>query len=155
MKKLILSFFLLLLNVAIRAQAPQGIPYQAVARNSSGTILASATISVRFTIRDSTATGSILYRETHSLTTSAIGMFSVNVGQGVPVSGTFSGINWGSNSKYMQVEMDPTGGSSYIDMGTQQMMSVPYALYSGNGKQYVAGNGIHISGDTISSAYLV
>jgi hypothetical protein len=59
-------------------------------------------------------------------------MFSVNVGQGTPVTGTFAGINWGTNAKFMQVEIDPAGGSSYIDMGTQQMMSVPYALYASN-----------------------
>ncbi len=32
----------------------------------------------------------------------------------------------------MQMELDITGtGSSYVDMGTQQMLSVPYALYAG------------------------
>jgi hypothetical protein len=120
----------LIANIAI-AQAPQGIPYQAAARNSSGAILASTNISVRFTIRDSIATGTIKYRETHSVTTTAQGMFSLNVGQGTVVSGTFAGINWGVNSKFMQMEMDPAGGSSYIDMGTSQMMSVPYAMCAG------------------------
>jgi hypothetical protein len=123
------------------AQVPQGIPYQAIARNSSGAILASTAISVRFTIRDSIATGAIKYRETFSVTTSAQGMFSVNVGQGTPVTGTFSGTNWGVNSKFMQVEMDPAGGSSYIDMGTQQMMSVPYSLNSGSLKLRVSATG--------------
>jgi hypothetical protein len=129
----------LIANVAI-AQAPQGIPYQAAARNSSGAILASTAISVRFTIRDSIATGAIKYRETHSVTTTAQGMFSLNVGQGTVVSGTFAGINWATNAKFMQMEMDPAGGSSYIDMGTQQMMSVPYALYAGNFNPSILGN---------------
>lgn len=114
------------------AQVPQGIPYQAIARNSSGTTLASTSISVRFTIRDSIATGAIKYRETFSVTTTAQGMFNVNVGQGTVVSGSFAGINWGTNAKFLQVELDPLGGSSYIDMGTTQMMSVPYALFSGS-----------------------
>ncbi len=122
---------LLIANVAI-AQAPQGIPYQAAARNSSGAILASTNISVRFTIRDSIATGAIKYRETHSVTTTVQGMFSLNVGQGTVVSGTFAGINWATNAKFMQMEMDPAGGSSYVDMGTTRMMSVPYALYAGS-----------------------
>jgi hypothetical protein len=73
-------------------------------------------------------------------------MFSVNVGQGSPVTGTFSGINWGTNAKFMQVEMDPAGGSSYIDMGTQQMMSVPYALNSASVKLNVS-----TIGDTLYS----
>jgi hypothetical protein len=33
----------------------------------------------------------------------------------------------------MQVELDAAGGNNYTDLGTQQMMSVPYALYAGNG----------------------
>ena len=141
MKQLLNIFVLVLLaNVAL-AQAPQGIPYQAVARNSSGSILTSTAISVRFTIRDSIATGAIKYRETHSVTTTAQGMFSVNVGQGTVVSGTFAGINWATNAKFLQVEMDPAGGSSYIELGTQQMMSVPYALNSGSLKLRVSATG--------------
>ncbi len=133
MAKLFALFsFLLIFNTA-HSQAPQGIPYQAAAHNSSGAVLASTAVSVRFSIRDSTATGAIHYRETHSITTDASGIFSVNVGLGTPVTGTFAGINWGSNAKYLQVELDPAGGSSYINMGTQQMMSVPYSLYSNNG----------------------
>lgn len=133
MKHLVAIILFCVLGIYAHAQAPQGIPYQAVARNSSGTILASTAISVRFTVRDSIATGTIKYRETFSLTTTVQGMFSVNVGQGTPVTGTFAGINWGTNAKFMQVEMDPAGGSSYVDMGTQQMMSVPYSIYSING----------------------
>lgn len=131
----------MLLGIGTYAQAPQGIPYQAIARNSSGAILASTAISVRFTIRDSVATGAIKYRETFSVTTTAQGMFSVNVGQGTPITGTFSGINWGTNAKFMQVEMDPAGGTSYIDMGTTQMMSVPYSLNSGSLKLRVSATG--------------
>jgi hypothetical protein len=131
---------LFIANIAI-AQAPQGIPYQAAARNSSGAILASTNISVRFTIRDSIATGAIKYRETHSVTTTAQGMFSLNVGQGTVVSGTFAGINWATNAKFMQMEMDPAGGSSYIDMGTSQMMSVPYAQYAATSGNSLSGGG--------------
>jgi uncharacterized protein YjdB len=112
------------------AQTPQGIPYQAAARNSSGAVLASTNISLRFTVRDSVATGAVKYRETHNLTTSSQGMFSVKIGLGTPVSGTFASINWGTNAKFMQVELDPAGGSSFIDMGTSQLMSVPYSMHS-------------------------
>jgi hypothetical protein len=139
--KLILFLLMMLCAYGSFAQAPQGIPYQAVARNTSGSILVSTAISVRFTIRDSVATGAIKYRETFSATTTAQGMFSVNIGQGTVVSGTFAGINWGTNAKFMQVEMDPAGGSSYIDMGTTQMMSVPYSLNSGSIKLRVSSTG--------------
>jgi hypothetical protein len=141
MKHLLTILLFCVLGITADAQAPQGIPYQAVARNSSGTILASTAISVRFTIRDSIATGTIKYRETFSVTTTAQGMFSVNVGQGTVVTGTFAVINWGANAKFMQVEMDPAGGTSYIDMGTTQMMSVPYSLNSAYVKLKVSATG--------------
>ncbi len=113
------------------AQVPQGIPYQAIARNASGVAIANTAVKVRFSIRDSIATGAIKYQETHNPTTSALGLFSVNVGMGTVVSGTFSGINWGKNAKFLQVELNITGGTTYTDLGTTQMMSVPYALFAG------------------------
>ncbi len=147
MKKLLLLLASIAMSQLSNAQTPQAIPYQAAARNSSGTILASTPVSVRFSIHDATADGTVVYSETHSVTTTAQGMFSVNVGQGTPVTGTFSGINWGTNAKYMQVELDPAGGSSYIDMGTQQMMSVPYALHAGTSSSSsqwtTSGSNIH------------
>jgi hypothetical protein len=147
------TFICLLLAAITHAQAPQGIPYQAAARNSSGAVLASTAISVRFTIRDSIATGAIKYRETHSVTTTAQGMFSLNVGQGTVVSGTFAGINWSTNAKFMQVELAPAGGSSYIDMGTSQMMSVPYALYAGSANSISnTGGALSFTGLTITTS---
>jgi hypothetical protein len=52
----------------------------------------------------------------------------LTIGQGTVTIGVFSAINWGQHAKSLQVEMDPGGGTSYVDLGTQQMMSVPYAL---------------------------
>ncbi len=133
MKKIFLfSFYLLAFDFLLFAQAPQGIPYQAIARNASGVAIANTAVKVRFSIRDSIATGAIKYQETHSATTSALGLFSVNVGMGMVVSGTFSGINWGKNAKFLQVEMDAAGGANYVDLGTQQMLSVPYAIRAGS-----------------------
>ncbi len=124
--------FVMLSVVEAQGQAPQGIPYQAVARNTIGNVIATQNISLRFSIHDATAGGAVVYKETQSATTNALGLFNVNVGQGTPVTGTFVGINWATNAKFMQVEMDAAGGTAYVDMGTQQMMSVPYALYAGS-----------------------
>jgi hypothetical protein len=125
----ILSFFLVI-NSAF-AQVPQGIPYQAAARGANGQPLVNANVLVRFSIIDSVATGTTIYQETHTTSTNTVGLFSVNVGVGTSVIGTFAGINWGMNFKFMKVELDPSGtGSNYTDLGTQQMMSVPYSLYS-------------------------
>jgi len=145
-------FFLLKSGGLLNAQAPSAIPYQAVARNSSGNLLSNQNISLRFSIREASAGGTILYQESHSVATNALGLFVVNIGQGTPVSGTFSGIDWGSGSKFTQVEMDAAGGANYIDMGTQQMLSVPYALYANSGgTPPAAGAGISVTGTTITN----
>jgi hypothetical protein len=133
MKRLLITpiiILCLLFSVNLNAQTPHGIPYQALARNSSGTALASQAVSVRFTIHDVTAAGTVVYQEKQSTTTSAYGMFTVTIGNGTVTSGTFSSINWATGSKFLQVEIDPAGGTAYVNMGTQQLMSVPYALYA-------------------------
>jgi hypothetical protein len=152
---LAISLFTINFALTTSAQAPQGIPYQAIARNVSGVAIANTAVKVRFSIRDSIATGAIKYQETHNPTTSALGLFSVNVGMGTVVSGTFSGINWGKNAKFLQVELDPAGGSSYTDLGTTQMMSVPYALYSGTAGNLVDGASPYINPSSDSLMNLV
>lgn len=136
MKKIaFISFIALLVFVQFTAfgQAPQSFKYQSVARNSSGLPIASATIGLRINVRDLTATGTLLYRETHTATTNAFGVFSISVGAGTAVSGNFSTIAWGAGAKFIEVEADFAGGSSYTSMGASQLLSVPYALYSQNG----------------------
>ncbi len=115
------------------AQAPQAIPYQGVARNAAGNIIASQPVSLRVSIHDGTAAGTVVYKETHSATTTALGLFNVNIGSGTVLTGIFAAVNWGSGAKFLQVELDPAGGSSYTNMGTTQLNSVPYALYAANG----------------------
>ena len=152
-----------LASAAASAQAPQGIPYQAIARNASGQAIANTAVKVRFSIRDSIATGAIKFQETHNPTTSALGLFSVNVGMGTVVSGPFSGINWGKNAKFLQVELNTTGGTTYTDLGTTQMMSVPYALHanaikmktSATGDTLYTGGGEYLIIPGISSANLI
>jgi uncharacterized protein (TIGR02145 family) len=63
------------------------------------------------------------------VTTTVLGSFTANIGQGTSLSGAFNSINWGGGSKFIQIEMDILGGTAYVDMGTKQMLSVPYALY--------------------------
>jgi len=144
--RLIILSIILSLPIWGFAQVPQGIPYQAVARNGQGQPLANTNVKVRFSILDSTATGTAVYVESHSTATSALGLFSANVGMGTASTGTFSAVNWGQNYKFLKVELDTTAtGNSYIDLGTQQMMSVPYALYAGSANSLITSGNISTS----------
>lgn len=112
------------------SQAPLKINYQAVARDAAGKPLASKAITVRYSIHDQSPTGTVVYREVHNTGTNQFGLFTAPIGDGTAVSGSMASINWGSGDKYLQVELDPNGGTTYTDMGTTQLLSVPFALYS-------------------------
>lgn len=138
------------LPLSLSAQAPQAIPYQAVARDTNGSVLANQLVGLRLSIRNLSPGGTIVYQETHTATTNNLGLLNLNIGLGTPLTGTLPAINWGNGAKYIQVEMDVTGGTNYTDMGTTQLMSVPYALSSGS-EQWTA-NGNHIS--NLNSGYV-
>lgn len=113
------------------SQVPQGFSYQTIAFNAAGAPIADGYVSLRVSILDNSATGTVLYTETHNKTTNNKGLVNLNIGQGTVVTGTFSGINWGTNPKFVKVEMDPAGGSNYTSVGVNQLMSVPYAMVAG------------------------
>ena len=119
---------MVLISIPTFAQVPQGISYQAIALNGSGTPVVSSNVRVKLSILDTSATGTTLYSETQLKTTNAQGLFNLVIGQGTLVSGAFNTINWGTNSKFLKVEMDATGGTTYATVGTTQLLSVPYAL---------------------------
>ncbi len=129
MKKLYLFGALTLFVTIAFAQTPQGMNYQAVARNAAGVILSNQNIGVRITITNGNA-GTTLYQETQTPTTNQFGLFMLNVGNGAVVSGIFATIPWETTTPWLQVEMDATGGTSYILMGSSQLLSVPYALHA-------------------------
>ena len=121
----------------MNAQVPQSIKYQGIARNSAGLALNSQVISVRISIRDNSAAGPIVYQETHNTTTSPYGLYNLNLGTGTPLTGTFSAINWGVSTKFIEQEVD--FGAGFVNMGASQFLSVPYALYAANGPVGPAG----------------
>lgn len=112
------------------AAVPQAINYQAVARKPDGTPISNQIVKVRATILRTAVNGTVVYQETLNATTSAGGQFSVKIGTGVLVQGNFATIDWSSFLHFLKVEIDPLGGTTFTDMGTQQMLSVPYAQHA-------------------------
>jgi hypothetical protein len=110
------------------ATLPGAISYQAVARDAQGAALNNASVQVQFTLLADSLTGAAEYVETHALTTNNLGLFTTAFGGGTAVSGTFAGINWTTGNKYLNVQIDT--GSGWVDIGTQQLLSVPYSMHS-------------------------
>lgn len=130
MQKLVLLILCLGFALSSYAQAPQSFQYQAIARSSTGTPLINQNINIRISVISGSTTGSILYVETHTPTSNQFGLFTLQIGQGTIANGSFNAINWGSNPHFLKVEMDETGGNAFQDMGTTQLLSVPYALHA-------------------------
>lgn len=143
----------LFLSTSIFSQ-PDGINYQAIVRGNGGQVLAGSHVSMRFTIHDLSPAGAAVWQETHAQTTNQYGLFNIVLGS---AGSSLYAVNWATGTKYLQVEVDVNGGNSYTDMGTTQLMSVPYALYAGRAKPAyrVVVNGTDITdiGQTATSSY--
>ncbi len=129
MKKLILAAFTFMLIGAAAAQSPQGMNYQAVVRNASGQPVAANTpVKLRFSIRDASPTGTVVFTETINDTANQFGLVTEKIGS----NSNLATVNWGNGEKYLQVETEVNNNGSFTDMGTTQLLSVPYALYAAN-----------------------
>lgn len=154
MKK-ILSAITLLMFAALsgRAQAPNYFNYQGVIRNAAGVPWSNRAIGLRLTLHDAPVMGTVLYQETFTVTTNNFGLYNVAVGSGTPVSpftaSDWTNLNWGAGSRYLQVDVDSSGGANYTTMGSSQLLSVPYALYSG---QTAGGPGTVVTDATLSGS---
>jgi hypothetical protein len=129
MKKILIAFSLTCSLFAF-SQAPQGINYQAVIRNTSGTVVSSSTVGLQFRIVQGSITGATVYKEKFTAQTTNLGLVNVVLGQGTPLTGTFNTINWATGPYFLEIAADAAGGTNYTVLGIQQMASVPYALYA-------------------------
>lgn len=134
MKKLLTLAILGIISLQSWAQSPNSINYQAVIRNSSGTLIQSSNVGLRLSVLKGSSTGSTVYTETHNASTNKYGVVNLQIGNG-STTDNFSSIAWGTDGYYLKIELDENGGSSYKTMGTTQFVSVPFALYANKAKE--------------------
>ena len=132
MRKTILTLANVLFCAIIIAQTvPQGINYQAVARDTNGVELTNQSLTIKLSVISGSSTGVVSWQETHAVTTNDFGLFTAVIGGGTSTgsgsSATFDVVDWGSGNHYLKIEIDD-GGGTYTDMGTNELLSVPYAL---------------------------
>jgi len=143
MRKLLL-ILLCLPFIGFGQSVPQGINYQAVARDANGDVLMNQALTIQFSVISDITTSAVSWQETHTVTTNDYGLYTAIIGKGtstsVGISATFDVIDWGASNHLLKVEVDYGGG--LVDMGTTAFMSVPYALNS-------TPQSLSISGDTL------
>jgi hypothetical protein len=124
--------FLLLTLIANTQIPPNAFNYSAVANNTAGLPIISTTIGIQTTILKSSPSGVSLYSENHFVNTDNYGVFKLVIGAGAMQSGSMTTIDWSNDNYFLKIAMDATGGTNFINMGTSQLVSVPYALYAKN-----------------------
>ena len=132
MKKIYSILTGILVTASVWSQAPQKMSYQAVIRNGSNALVTSTNVGMKISVLQGSATGTAVYVETQLPTTNSNGLASLEIGNGTVATGTFSSIDWANGPYFIKTETDPTGSSNYTIVGISQLLSVPYALYSGN-----------------------
>jgi hypothetical protein len=129
MKKLFF-LFTLVSSLIVNAQVPAGFNYQAAVRNSSGDVIVNQTVKFKFSILQNSSTGTPVYVETQSATTNDFGLANLVIGEGTKLSGDLNPSEWGSNTHFLKVELDPNNGNSFRHLGTTQLLAVPYAFHA-------------------------
>jgi hypothetical protein len=132
MKNLLMFLSIGFISITSFGQAPDGINYQAVIRKTSGALLTNSPVAIRVQIKQTSATGAVVFSERQTAITSAYGLVNLVIGQGTLLSGNFSTINWSTGNYWVSLGVDFSNGTNYVDYGSQRLMSVPYALYAKN-----------------------
>ena len=129
MKKIYTILTSIILTANVFAQSPEGINYQAVIRDASSNILSNQTVGIQFQLLQGSPTGTAVYTETHTTNTDNFGLVALVLGEGT-TGDDFSTIDWANGPYFLEIAADVSGGTTYNVLGTQQLMSVPYALYA-------------------------
>lgn len=130
MKRISALILLAGLSVYCFSQFPEAISYQSIVRDMSGNPLTNQNVSLRIGILSDSTSGILVYSETHNVTTNPFGLINLKIGKGTPVTGDFSSIAWWDHEYFSRIEIDITGGTSYVETGISQLLSVPYALHA-------------------------
>ncbi len=150
MKKPVKNIIILLIVLASLpafSQAPEGMKYQAVARNAAGSVLANTDVTFNISIIQGSAEGPVIYHETHDASTNETGLVTLVIGQGA-TGDDFSAIDWSSGPYFLSVEING------IMMGTSQLLSVPYALHAKEAENVFSGDYNELANKPDLSVYI-
>jgi hypothetical protein len=149
-KTMLLSFLLSAAIGNMQAQAPQKFNYQGVARDAQGNPFAKKSIALKISILPSADATEPEYIETQQVSTNEFGLYALQIGGGTSLLGDLKSVSWEKGNKYIKVSIDANGGSNYLDAGTTQLLSVPYAIYSD--KSGIAMETVHGSSSNATRA---
>ncbi|WP_298543347.1 tail fiber domain-containing protein [uncultured Aquimarina sp.] len=128
----------------------QTFNYQAVVRDATGDPVTNQSIGVLVRIIEGSAAGSVVYNEAHTVTSSDQGVITFLVGGGTS-GANFLAIDWSKQNQWIDVQVDITGGTSYVSIGTSKLQFVPYAMYALNSNNATNAGPFDYTGGVISN----
>ena len=135
MRKIILCVLTFIFGISVlsaQTAPPDKMTYQLVVRDANNELVVNQNVGIKISILEDTPNGTTVYMETHTVSTNTNALATLQVGAGTLIVGTtLSAIDWGGHDYYIKAEVDPAGGNNYTVLGTQQLLTVPYAFYSG------------------------
>ena len=139
--KIIKIFFLLFCLsclLQINAQYLGNSSYQIVLRDEKNQLLTNDSVDLKITILYANI---IKYEELHSIKTNTNGLASLILGKGMVIYGELKNINLGNGNFFVKSEYKRKTETTYKIIETNQLMSVPSAIYANNGIPTGATNG--------------
>jgi hypothetical protein len=135
MKILLTTLLLLVINLTAICQSYDQVTYKALVHNPQGQIVAKHQVTLRLSVFKGNPFDTVIYSETHRPVTDELGLASVIIGSGTGKSGDFETIDWGNDKYFMKVEVDAAGGSDFTDLGTTQILTIPYSTSADHSKK--------------------
>jgi uncharacterized protein (TIGR02145 family) len=129
LKHILFVIAIVFLPVFLLCQVPEKMNYQAVIRDSDGSLLINRQIKIRFSIIASNTEGSAVYQEIQQPITSSNGLISVEIGAG-ETSDSFTTINWSDGPYFIKTEINTNNNSGYSLTLISELLSVPYAFHA-------------------------
>ena len=112
------------------SQVPESFNYQAVVRNNNGSVIADQLVAIKISLLRGELNGSPVYVEAFTPTTNQFGLIVLEIGKGNVITGDFTSIDWSSDNYFIKIELDESGGTNYSEIGTSQLLSVPFAMHA-------------------------
>jgi hypothetical protein len=163
--------FLCSTNITAQTTVPDGINFQAIARNGAGAIIQNGAIQVYFQVRDTVT--NVMHRElVFQDSTDVYGQFSLvlreGTGQDATLVGTsgptpYSQISWKDGNKWIYIKYQASIGGPLNDLGAIQCGSTFYSFHSrtaeklttagSNGQVLKYSNGNWVAGTDDNTTY--
>lgn len=131
-----LCFFI---QLSFAQSVPQGMQYQAVARDLNGQVLTDQTIFLKISLYSDPIRKDLSYVEMHKLLTNELGLFTLTIGQGQVLKGSFDIIPWSREEIWIEVAVQSPDNLEYVTISNSKMLSVPYAFHAATASE-LAGN---------------